>query len=254
VKQGGRSASLKKPASRSVKVAPKKKGKKKPSGKRTEQLASKRPVRKPTPKRALVAKPKPQAARRKTLPARRRLLPPKPLPPPPKKPPSPGTLAAVRAFEQALRSFNRHDFASARSAFLSIVEKFAEESEILARARTYVAICNQRLARAPAAPRNPDALYDQGVFEFNKGNTTDAIDLFEKALKADPRADHVYYSLAAGYARLNDATRSLDSLRRAISLRPGYRSHARRDPDFVSLHDNESFRQLTGFGFELIEE
>jgi tetratricopeptide (TPR) repeat protein len=153
-----------------------------------------------------------------------------------------------------LRLFNRHDFAAARSAFLSIAEKFGEESEILARARTYVAICDQRLARTPAMPRNPDALYDQGVFQFNKGNTTEAIELFEKALKSDPRADHVYYSLAAAYARLNDANGALDSLRRAISLRPGHRSHARRDLDFGSLHDNEDFRQLTGFGFELIEE
>jgi len=197
---------------------------------------------------------KPKIASRKVLIAKRRTPLPKAAPPPPKKPPSPGTLAAVRAFEQALRLFNRHDFAAAKPAFQSLVSKFAEQLEILARVRTYLVICDQRLARAPSVPRNPDVLYDQGVVEFNKGNTTEAIELFQKALKADPRADHVHYSLAAAHARLEDAPKALDSLRRAIGLRPIHRSHARRDLDLVSLRGNEDFQQLTGFGFDLIEE
>jgi len=197
---------------------------------------------------------KPKISSRKVLIAKRRTPVPKAAPPPPKKPPSPGTLAAVRAFEQALRLFNKHDFAAAKPAFQSLVSKFAEQLEILARVRTYLVICDQRLARTPSVPRNPDALYDQGVVEFNKGNTTGAIELFQKALKADPRADHVHYSLAAAHARLEDAPKALDSLRRAIGLRPIHRSHARRDLDLASLRGNEDFQQLTGFGFDLIEE
>jgi tetratricopeptide (TPR) repeat protein len=195
-----------------------------------------------------------KAQSRKAMLARRTALAPKPLPAPPKKPPSPGTLAAVRAFEQALRLFNRHDFGPARSAFLTLLAKFADQAEIVARTRTYLAICEHRLARSPSVPRNPDALYNQGVFQFNRGNTADAIDLFEKALKVEPRADHVFYSLAAAHARLNDTAKAMDWLRRAIGLRPIHRSHARRDLDFVGLRTNEDFQQLTGFGFDLIEE
>jgi tetratricopeptide (TPR) repeat protein len=186
--------------------------------------------------------------------ARRRALVPVPLPAPPKKPPSPGTLAAVRAFEQALRLFNRHDFGTAKSAFLSLLGKFAEQAEIVARARTYLAICEQRLARSPSLPRNADALYDQGVFQLNRGNTDEALELFEKALRVEPRADHVYYSLAAAHARLNDTPKAMDALRRAIGIRPAHRSHARRDLDFVGLRGNEDFQQLTGFGFDLTDE
>jgi len=210
---------------------------------------SKKPVVR-TPSRAS----KQKIASRKVLMAKRRPQVTKAAPPPPKKPPSPGTLAAVRAFEQALRLFNRHDFAAAKPAFQNLVSKFAEQLEILARVRTYLVICEQRLARAPSVPRNPDVLYDQGIVEFNKGNTTEAIELFQKALKADPRADHVHYSLAAAHARLEDAPKALDSLRRAIGLRPIHRSHARRDLDLASLRGNEDFQQLTGFGFDLIEE
>jgi tetratricopeptide (TPR) repeat protein len=173
---------------------------------------------------------------------------------PPKKAPSPGALAAVRAFEQALKLFNRHDYAAAKPAFEGLLKKFGDQSEIAARARTYQTICAQRLARTSSVPRNPDALYDQGVFELNKGAIREAISLFEKALKAQPRADHVYYSLAAAYARLNDPSKALDALRRAIGIRSVHRSQARRDPDFASLHGNEDFQQLTGFGFDFDEE
>jgi len=150
--------------------------------------------------------------------------------------------------------FNRQDFGTAKAAFLSLLGKFAEQAEIVARARTYLAICEQRLARSPSVPRNPDALYNQGVFQLNRGNTAEAIELFEKALKVEPRADHVYYSLAAAYARLNDTPKAMDALRRAIGIRPVHRSHARRDFDFAGLRSNEDFQQLTGFGFDLLDE
>ena len=173
---------------------------------------------------------------------------------PPKKSPTPGALAAVRAFEQALRLFNRHDFSAAKSAFEKILIQFGDQAEIVARARTYLSICEQRLARAPSAPRNPDALYDQGVFELNRGSIREAVELFEKALKALPRADHVLYSLAAAYARLNDPHKALDALRRAIAIRSVHRPHARGDLDFASLRNNDEFQQLTGFGFDFSEE
>jgi tetratricopeptide (TPR) repeat protein len=212
-----------------------------------KKKVAKAPVRKPVVSRA-------KAKSRRALLARRRAFAPKPLPAPPKKPPSPGTLAAVRAFEQALRVFNRQDFVTAKSAFHSLLDKFADQADIVARVRTYLAICDQRLARTPSTPRNSDALYDRGVFEFNRGNTAEAIESFEKALKVEPRADHVLYSLAAAYARLNNVTKALEALRHAIGIRPAHRSHARRDLDFAGLRSDESFQQLTGFGFDLIHE
>jgi tetratricopeptide (TPR) repeat protein len=229
------SAAAKKPATQSGKKAlAKKKPAKAAAVKAVKKSLSKQPARTNlSAGRAALAKPA-QAA--------------------PKKTPTPGALAAVKAFEQALKLFNRHDYSAAKTMFEGLLSKFGDQSEIIARTRTYMAICVQRLARTPAAPRNPDALYDQGVFELNKGGIREAIDLFEKAIKAQPRADHVYYSLAAAYARLNDAPKALDALRRALSIRSVHRSHARRDLDFTSLHENDEFQQLTGFGFDFDEE
>jgi tetratricopeptide (TPR) repeat protein len=163
---------------------------------------------------------------------------------------SPGRIAAVKAFEQALKQFNLHEFESAKATLEDILERFGDEPDIAAPARTYLAICDHRLARAPSIPRNPDALYDQGVFEFNRGKIREAIEILEKALKAEPRADHVLYSLAIAYARHGDTAKAIDALRRSISIRPVQRSHARHDPDFASLRTNREFQRLTGFGFE----
>jgi tetratricopeptide (TPR) repeat protein len=248
-------AATKKPASRVARKATPRKRHIVSHAKAQKVALARKPAAKPSSKAVLARKRTVSKAQaRKAMLARRSALAPKPLPAPPKKPPSPGTLAAVRAFEQALRLFNRHEFGHAKAAFLSVLSKFSEQAEIVARARTYLAICDQRLARSPSVPRNADALYNQGVFELNKGNTNDAIELFEKALKVEPRADHVFYSLAAAYARLEDVSKAMESLRRAIGIRPVHRSHARRELDFVSLRSNEDFQQLTGFGFDLVEE
>jgi tetratricopeptide (TPR) repeat protein len=240
----------------SKKSAPTKAKKQAPAAKKAANQASKKSPANKKPVKALAEKPvKKSTAKqpvRKQVTAKR--LPPAKSAPPPKKAPSPGALAAVRAFEQALKLFNRHDYAAAKPAFEGLLKKFGDQSEIVARARTYKTICEQRLVRTPSVPRNPDALYDQGVFELNKGAIREAIGLFDKALKAQPRADHVHYTLAAAYARLNDPPKALDALRRAIGIRSVHRSHARRDPDFASLHGNEEFQQLTGFGFDFDEE
>ncbi|MEN3333366.1 MAG: hypothetical protein V7641_2731 [Blastocatellia bacterium] len=221
---------------------------KKTPPKKTAKVMPAKPAKKPVVK--TTPRPTASATKRAATPVK----PAKAVQPPPKKSPVPSALQAVKAFEQALRLFNRHDYAGAKEAFDSLLAKFSEQADIVAPARTYMAICDQRMARTPVAPRNPDALYDQGVVQLNKGNFSDAVGLFEKALKAEPRADHIWYSLSAAYARMHQSFKSLDALRRAISIRSVHRSHARRDPDFASLHTSEEFQQLTGFGFDFDEE
>lgn len=171
-----------------------------------------------------------------------------------KKVSTPNTLAAVSSFEQGLKLFNKHDFAGARELFERILQKFSEQAEINVSVRRYLAICQQRLARTPSAPKNPDALYDQGVFELNRDNVREAMQLFEKALKAQPDAAHVLYSLAAAYARLESPRKALETLRKAIHLQSVHRSRARSDQDFASLHNDDEFQNLTGYGLGFFED
>jgi tetratricopeptide (TPR) repeat protein len=173
---------------------------------------------------------------------------------PVKKSPTPNALAAVSSFEQGLKLFNKHDFAGARDSFERILQKFSEQAEIVVSVRRYLAICEQKLARTPSTPKNPDALYDQGVFELNRANVREAIQLFEKALKTQPNAAHILYSLAAGYARLENPRKALEVLRKAIQLQTVHRSRARSDQDFASLRNEEEFQNLTGYGLGFFEE
>jgi tetratricopeptide (TPR) repeat protein len=166
---------------------------------------------------------------------------------PPKKS-SQAAIAAMHTFEQALKFFNKHNYSAAKEAFERVMQKFGDQAEVVVGARKYIAICEQRLARTPAVPKNPDALYDQGVFELNNANVQEAINLFEKALKAQPAGDHILYSLAAAYARLQNSKKSLEALNRAISIQPVNRSRARSDVDFASLYHEEEFQQITGYG------
>ncbi len=241
-------AKNKKPALATKKAAA---ASKKTPPKKVARVAAAKPAKKQTARAAPPAKrATPPAPARRAMPS----APAKAAQPPPKKAASSNALQAVKAFEQALRLFNRHDYSAAKEAFENLLTRFSEQGDIIAPARTYIAICEQRMARAPVVPRNADALYDQGVVQLNKGNFAEAVSLFEKGLKVEPRADHIWYSLSAAHARMNQPTQSLDALRRAISIRSVNRSHARRDPDFASLHANEEFQQLTGFGFDFDEE
>ena len=169
---------------------------------------------------------------------------------PPKLPPSPATIAAFKSFEAAIKIFNKREYQAARAAFESIIERYTDQADVIARVRTYISICDQRMVQTPSAPRTPEALYDRGVFEFNRGNTSGAIDLFEKALKVQPRADHILYSLATAYSRQGNASKALEALRQAISISLVHRSRARYDPDFASIRGNLEFQRLAGLGLD----
>jgi tetratricopeptide (TPR) repeat protein len=94
-------------------------------------------------------------------------------------------------------------------------------------------------------------LYNQGVYELNRGQVEQAISYFEKALKTQPEADHILYSLAAAHARLGQVAQALEELRQAIERREEYRIQARRDSDFTSLYSHPLFQELVGW--EVIE-
>ena len=82
----------------------------------------------------------------------------------------------------------------------------------------------------------------------NRGHIEKAIELFERALKIQPLADYVLYSLAAAQARLGAVREALANLRRSIELDKFLRNRvkARRDPDFSPLYENREFQEIVG--------
>jgi hypothetical protein len=95
-------------------------------------------------------------------------------PPPPEPPRRQVTSGALRAFEQAVKVFNRRQFEDAKAMLETVQLKYPGDLEIVARAQMYIQVCKQKLEQETksAAPRNAEELYDHGVFALNIGDFT----------------------------------------------------------------------------------
>jgi len=177
------------------------------------------------------------------------------IPAPPSEPPRRTVPSgALRAFEHAVRIFNRRQFEDAKTMLESLLTKFPNEAEIAARAQMYLQVCKQKLSHAQMVPRNADELYDRGVYALNLGDFSQAKNFFEKALRLKPDEPHLLYSLAAAHAQTGAMDQALDYLRRTIQLQPRYRTQALNDSDFSGLRENKQFLELLGLAspFDLL--
>lgn len=165
----------------------------------------------------------------------------------PAAPPRQPTLdeaAALRAFERAHKEFVRGRFSEARMLFRALIEQHSGVAEVTARARTYLAIAEARMRSETAMPRNAEELYDRGVIELNRGDFVAAQEMFERALKRDPEAAHIYYGLAATRSRLGALEPALQSLGRALEIQPNLRVRAQHDPDLAPLRNEPEYERL----------
>ena len=168
---------------------------------------------------------------------------PAPQPAPPRQP-TRDEAAALKAFERAHKVFARGNFGEARMLFRSLIEQHAGASEVTARARTYLAIAEARLRHQSALPRDAESLYDRGVIELNRGDYVAAQEMFERALKREPEAADVHYALAATRARLGSIEMALQSLERALQLKPVLRVRVQHDPDLSALRNEPEYERL----------
>ena len=153
---------------------------------------------------------------------------------------------ALKSFEQAVKVFNRRQFAEAKTLFENMIAKYPQELEILARVQVYLQVCHQRLASATSTPETASTLYDQGVFALNKGDLKAARSLFERALELNPRDPHLFYSMAVTLLQSGQVDECLVHLERCIQLQPRFRSQALNDSDFTELRENRQFLALLG--------
>jgi tetratricopeptide (TPR) repeat protein len=176
-------------------------------------------------------------------------------PPPPEPARRQVSSGALRAFEQAVKVFNRRYFEDAQEMFEVVLEKYPNDVEVVARTQMYIQVCKQKLAATPSTPRNADELYDRGVFALNIGDFSQAKQFFEKALRLRPNEPHLLYSLAATLAQAGAPDQAIDYLKRSIQIQPRLRTQAYNDADFSGLRENKQFQELLGLTspFDLLE-
>ncbi len=204
---------------------------------RPAKVIAAKPLKRRAPATSVVTAKKPLTPTTSKAAARQHV----PLPP---RQPTLDEAAALRAFERAHKEFVRGRFAEARMLFRALIEQHSGVAEVTARARTYLAIAEARMRSESAMPRNAEELYDRGVIELNRGDFVAAQEMFERALKRDSEAAHIYYGLAATRARLGALEPALHSLGRALEIQPNLRVRAQHDPDLAPLRNEPEYERL----------
>jgi len=156
------------------------------------------------------------------------------------------TTAALGLLEKGIKLIYQKDFRKARAELKSLIDTYSGEAEIVARARSYIQICDREEATHKKQATTNDQIYAFGVMEHNRGNYDAAIAYFHQSLEKHPNVDYIIYSLAASLALKGSALEAIANLRKAIELNEDNRIYAKNDTDFSSLQNQKEFSDLVG--------
>ncbi len=153
---------------------------------------------------------------------------------------------AVKLYESGFKLMHAEKFDKAGDTFAALVEDFPEETGLLDRAHVLIHVCQKRIRESKKSMKlkSADDYYEVGVAEMNRRELDDALEHLQQALRMSPRADHVFYALAAVSALRNERDEALEYLEKSIKYRDENRFLAINDVDFESLSDDPEFIQL----------
>jgi tetratricopeptide (TPR) repeat protein len=156
--------------------------------------------------------------------------------------PDPRFTQAVQNFEGGIKFLQAQKFDRAKLLLQKVVE--GPSRELAERARVYLNVCNQQLARTSTSFKTPEEHYDYAVALMNNGDLQAARTHMEKIIKGAPTADYAYYGLAVIDGIGGKVEESLRNLQQAVRLNPNLRFQARNDSDFNTLADDPRFTEL----------
>jgi tetratricopeptide (TPR) repeat protein len=154
---------------------------------------------------------------------------------------------AIDLFERAVKALAKKEYEKAREHFDDLIASYPEERDVAERARSYRIFCERALAeskRSPYKPKTFEDLLNHGVYLHNREEFEEALKVLRQATEMQPKHEQAWYCLAATSARAGDADGALKALRSAISAGAESRAHARRDPDFDAIRDEDDFVAL----------
>lgn len=155
----------------------------------------------------------------------------------------PAAQQQLKLYEEAVRYFQQQKLHKAKQALLKV--QTGPSKELADRAGVHMRICEQRISRPPTPNlRTAEDHYHHGVAMMNLGLWDEARDHLMRARKSAPKAEFVYYALAALDCLTGEADSALENLKTAIDLRPENRYHARNDEDFAYLQEDPRFTEL----------
>lgn len=149
----------------------------------------------------------------------------------------------LKAYEQAVQHFQQQKFTKARELLEKV--QSGPSKELADRAQVHLRIIVQRMAKQPTPSlKTPEEHYQAGVAMMNLGRWDEAREHLLRARKLAPKADFVFYAMAALDCLTGEAESAMENLKVAIQLRPENRYHARNDEDFAFLQEDPRFTEL----------
>ena len=172
--------------------------------------------------------------------------------PPPTPVPAPARLLhqtkttspALALLGKGVELIHKKDFKKAKNELQSLLQLYPGELDILARARSYIQICEREEVNLKKPAVTSDQFYALGILEHNKSNYDAAISYFLQSLAKHPGADYIYYSIAAAHAKKGEVDKAIQNLRKAVELNEDSRIYAKNDADFVTLQTAPEFVEL----------
>jgi tetratricopeptide (TPR) repeat protein len=139
----------------------------------------------------------------------------------------------LKVYEEAVSLFGQSRLPEAMGRFLDAAKGPAPH--IADKARSYAQVCERRTASFDLNLHTAEDHFNYGVERLNARDVDRAKDHLGRALKLQPDAEHVLYTMALCCGLAGDTDGACENLKRAIDLEPRNRILARQDPEFAAL-------------------
>ena len=155
-----------------------------------------------------------------------------------------GADPAIEALTKGLAALQKKDWQKA-SDLLEKAVKLADLPELRERARQFLAACRQKAQAEDAKPAKGVDPYLQAVYEKNRGNLKEALEISRRGGR-DQKDERFAYLAASIHAIENRMEEAAQALAKAVELNSKNRIHAFHDSDFAELRKNRDYRSLFG--------
>jgi tetratricopeptide (TPR) repeat protein len=139
----------------------------------------------------------------------------------------------LKTYEEAVSLFSQSRLPEALQRFLDAAKGPAPH--ISDKARSYAQVCERRTATFDLKLHTAEDHFNYGVERLNARDVERAKDHLGRALKLQPDAEHILYTMALCCGLAGDSSGACENLKRAIELEPRNRILARQDPEFAAL-------------------
>jgi tetratricopeptide (TPR) repeat protein len=151
---------------------------------------------------------------------------------------------ALKELERGMNHLHKQQYAEALKNFKTIIDGYSEDKELIDRAQVYQRICETRMKGEPVTPKDSANLFYLGVMRANEADFDGAVGYLQKALAVSPEDEKIHYVLASTLALKGERQTAVNHLKQAIDRNALNRIHARNDPDFEPIRDDDALQNL----------